>query len=72
MTHKYASYRFGKGFKQPVRDLLSAPGVIFTNGGGLKELEQLQNYLSFYKIIVLDGLNHDMFMLIESSLWNKN
>jgi hypothetical protein len=42
---KYKSYRNGRGLKQPVQDLLNASGVNLTNGGGLKELKQFQNYL---------------------------
>jgi hypothetical protein len=53
---KYASYRQGNGLRQPVEDLLKASGVDLSNGGGLEELEQFQQYLSDYKNIVFDGL----------------
>ena len=52
---KYKSYRNGYSMKRPVQDFLTASGVDLTNGGGLKELEQFQNNLSDYKIIVYDG-----------------
>jgi hypothetical protein len=50
---KYKSYRNCYRMKQPVQNLLSASGVDLTNGGGFKELEQFQNYLSDYKIFVM-------------------
>ena len=50
---------------------MKASGVNLTNGGGLKELEHFQNYLSDYKIIVYDGLNPDRFILNGNSLSNK-
>jgi len=68
---KYALYRDGKCLKQPVQDLLSASGVDLTNGGGLNELEQFQNYLSDYKIIVYDGLNPDRVIYSGNSFSNK-
>ena len=49
---KYESYRHGKGLKQAVEEL-KAFGVDLSNGGGLEELRQFQQYLSDYKIIVL-------------------
>jgi len=49
---KYDSYRHGKVLRQPVEELLNASGVDLSNGGGLKELQQFQEYLSDYKIIV--------------------
>jgi hypothetical protein len=55
----YASYRHGYGSKEPVQDLLNAPGVDLSNGGGFRELEHFQEYLSDYKIIVFDGLHPD-------------
>jgi len=56
---KYALYRHGKGLKQRVEDLLNASGVYLSKGKGFKELQQFQEYLSDYKIIVYDGLNPD-------------
>jgi hypothetical protein len=51
---KYATYRHGKCLKKPVVELLKASGVDLSDGGGLEELEQFQDYLSDYKIIVYD------------------
>jgi len=43
---KYASYRHSRSLKKPVEDLLEASGVDLTNGTGLEELRQFQEYLS--------------------------
>ena len=51
VTQKYASFRDGRGLKKPVEDLWKASGVDLSNGGGL-ELEQFQEYLTDYKIVV--------------------
>jgi len=67
----YISYRKGRCLNQPVQDLVSASGVDLTNGGGLNELEQFQDYLSDYKIIVYDGLNPDKVIFSGNSLSNK-
>ena len=55
-------------YKKPVEDLLKASGVDLSNGGGFEELEQLQEYLSEYKIVVFDGLNPDRVMFSGNSL----
>jgi hypothetical protein len=68
---KDKSYRDCKSLKQPVQNLLSASGVKLTNGGGFKELEQFQNYLSDCKIIVYDGLSPDRVFFSGNSLSNK-
>jgi len=65
---KYKSYRNGRGLNQPVQDLVSASGINFTNDGCLDELEQFQNYLSDYKILVYDGLNPDRVIFSGNSL----
>jgi len=57
--------------KQPVQDLLNVSGVDLTNGIGLNEHEKFQNYLSDYKIIVYDGLNHDRVIFSGNSLSSK-
>ena len=67
---KYTSYRKGRFLKQPVQDLLNASGINLTNGGCLNELEQFQNYLTDYKIIVYDGLNPDWVIFSGNSLSN--
>jgi len=43
---KYVSFRDGKGLKKPVQELLNASGFDLSNGGGFKELQQFQEYLS--------------------------
>ena len=68
---KYDSYRHGKGLKKPVEKLLKASGVDLSNGGGFKELQQFQQYLSDYKIIVFDGLYPDRVMFSGNSLSTK-
>ena len=42
-----------------------------TNGGGVKELERFQSYLSDYKIIVYDGLSPDRVIFDGNSLSKK-
>jgi len=42
----YESYRDGKGLKKPVEKILNVSGVDLSNGGGFKELQQFQQYLS--------------------------
>jgi len=71
VTQKYTLYRDGKGLKKPVQDFLCASGVNLTNGGGLNELEQFQNYLSDYKIIVYDGLSPNRFIFKGNYLSKK-
>jgi hypothetical protein len=68
---KYVSYRDGYGLKNPVEDFLKASGVDLSNGGGLEELRQFQQYLSHYKIIVFDGLHPDRVMFSGNSLSDK-
>jgi len=45
-----------RGLKQRVEELLRLSGINLTKCGALKEIEQFQNYLSNYKIIVYVGL----------------
>ena len=68
---KYAVYRHGKGLKEPVEELLKASGVDLTNGGGLEELQQFQDHLSDYKIVVYDGLSPDRLIFTGNSLSDK-
>ena len=42
-----------------------------TNGGGFEELEQFQEYLSDYKIVVFGGLNPDRVMFSGNFLEEK-
>jgi hypothetical protein len=68
---KYPYYRDGRGMKKPVEDLLNASGVNLCNAGWLDELQQFQEYLSDYKIIVYDGLNPGRFMFSGNSVSAK-
>jgi len=68
---KYISYRDRYGLKKPVHDLLSASGIDLTWGGGFNELEQIQNYLPEYKIIVYDGLSSNRVLFSGNSLSNR-
>jgi len=68
---KYDSYKHGKGLKKPVEKLLKDSGVDLSNGGGFKELQQFQQYLSDYKIIVFGGLYPDRVMFSRNSLSAK-
>jgi len=63
---KYKSYRNRYGFKKPVEDLLNAFGINLISGGVVNELEQFQNYLSDYKIIVYDCLTLSLPRYIPS------
>jgi hypothetical protein len=56
---KYKSYRNGYELEKPVDELLKSSGVDLSNGGGLEEFKQFQEYLSDYKINVYDGLSPD-------------
>jgi hypothetical protein len=47
------------------------PVWIYPNGGGFRELEQFQQYLSDYKIIVFNGLHRDRVMFSGNSLSAK-
>ena len=64
---KYELYRHGKGLKKPVEDLLKASGVDLSNCGGLEELEQFQDYLADYKIVVFDRLSPDRLIFSGNS-----
>jgi len=64
---KYKSYRNGYGLYKPVEDLLKASGVDLSNGGGLEELQQFQDYLSDYKIVVFDCLSLDRLIFSGNS-----
>jgi hypothetical protein len=50
---KYATYRDGNCLEKPVEELLKASGINPSDGGGLEELQQFQEYLSDYKIIFM-------------------
>ena len=68
---KYKSYKEGKALKQPVKDILIHSDVDLTNGGGFKELEQFQNYLSDNENILYHGLKPDRVLFSGNSLSNK-
>ena len=61
----------GKCIEKHIEDLLKASGVGLSNGGSFKELEQLQEYLSDYKIVVFNGLNPDRVIFSGNSLSAK-
>ena len=65
------SYRNDYGFKKPVEDLFSVSGVNLRNAGGYTALQQFQDYLSDYKIIVYDGLSPHRVMFSGNSFSNK-
>jgi hypothetical protein len=56
---------------KPFEELLDVSGVDLTNGGGLEDLQQFQEYLTDYKIIVFDGLKPDRVMFSGNSLSAK-
>jgi hypothetical protein len=58
---KCNSYRDGYLMDKPVDKLLRASGVDLSNGRGLQEFQQYQDYLSNYKIIVYNGLKPDTY-----------
>jgi hypothetical protein len=68
---KYRSYRKGRGLDKPVDDLLKASGVDLSDGGGLEELQQFQEFLSGYKIIVYDGLSPGRLIFSGNSLSDR-
>jgi hypothetical protein len=68
---KYKSYRDSNCLQKPVEELLKASGVDLCNGGGLEELEQFQEYLSDYKIVVFEGLYPDRIMFSGNSVSDK-
>ena len=68
---KFKSYSNGYCLTEPVEELLKAFGVDLSNGGGLEELRQFQEYLSDYKNIVFDGLYANRVMFSGNSLSAK-
>ena len=62
---KYALYRRGECMKIPVEVLLKASGVDLSSGGSFEELEHFQEYLSYFKIVVFDGLTPNRVCLVE-------
>jgi len=68
---KYKSYRLGRCLNKPVEEHLKASGVDLSNGGGLEELQQFQDYLSDYKILVFEGLSPDRLIFSGNSLSTK-
>ena len=69
VTQKFKSYSNGYCLTEPVEKLLNASGVDLSNGGGFYELQQFQQYLSDYKIIV--WLYPDRVMFSGNSLSAK-
>jgi len=69
---KYKSYKNGYGLKNPVENLLKASRVDLSNGEGLEELQQFQDYLSDYKIVVFDVLSPDRLIFNGNSFRPRN
>jgi hypothetical protein len=68
---KYKTYRDEYQLDTPVEELFKASGVDLSNGGGLEEYQQVQEYLSDYKIIVYDRLSPDRLIFSGNSLSDK-
>lgn len=68
---KYQSYKNGKCLEQPVEYLVKSSGFDLSNRRGLEELQQFQEHLSRYKIIVFDGLNPDRLIFSGNTLSAK-
>jgi hypothetical protein len=68
---KYTSYRKRYQLDKPVEELLRASGVDLSNGGGLEELQQFQDHLSDYNIMVYDGLSPDRLIFSGNSVSDK-
>jgi len=64
---KHKSHRNGYGLNKPIEELLKASGVDLSNGGGLEQLQQFQDYLSDYKIVLFDGLSPDRLIFSGNS-----
>jgi hypothetical protein len=67
----YQLYRRGNKLDQPVVKLLKPTGVDLSNRERLEELQQFQDYLSDYKIIVYDGLSPNRHYFTGNSVSNK-
>jgi hypothetical protein len=69
---KYKSYRNGYGFEQPVEEILEASGVDLSDSGSLQGLQQFQEHLSVYKMIVYDGLSPNRLIFSGNSFRIRN
>jgi hypothetical protein len=69
---KYESYRDVYQLGKPVEELLKASGVALSNGGDLEELQQFEEHLSEYRIIVYDGLSPDRLIFSGNSFSTRN
>jgi len=58
-------------YEKPVEDLLEASGVDLSLEGGFEELEQFQEYLTNYKIVLFYGLKPHRIMFSGNSLYDK-
>ena len=68
---KYKPDRDGYSLKKPVYAFLETSGVCLSIVGRLEELWHFQEYISDYKIVVVNGLNPDKFMFSGNSLSAK-
>jgi hypothetical protein len=58
----YKAYLQGYKIHQVVDNLLATTGISLENGGGIPELESVQDHFGQYKIVVYTGLNCDSIM----------
>jgi len=56
------SYRDGRKIGPVVRRLLETTGINLDRGGGIRELNQFQDYFKEYRIAVFSGLNCEDIM----------
>ena len=68
---KYKSYRNGRCLYKHVEDFLKASSVDLSNIGSFEELQQFQEYLSGYKILVFDALSPHRLLFSGNSLRAK-
>jgi len=57
MDPNYKAYRQGRKIPSEVQHLLQTTGINLDKGGGMNEIQQLQDHFSEYKIVVYGGLN---------------
>ena len=69
---KYQSIRKENKLDHPVEDTLKVSRVDLSNGGGIEEHQQPQDYLSDYKSIIYDGLSPDRLICNGHNVSSKN
>jgi hypothetical protein len=68
---EYKAYRNGNRLEKPVKELLRSSGVDLSQGGGIEELRQFQEFLSGFKIVVYDGLSPERVIFTGNSISEK-